>query len=130
MRCRLVFSLLLLKRCDYNLATAHFRGLKRDLYCYSFALLQRQMRACPEHPEMSLALSTSLSSVSLFLFLSFPLSLYLQVRTTATSYQKAPLQREALSGTAQQQLFSSMGLGVSLFPPRNPFSNSYTMASQ
>ena len=127
----LVFLLLLLKRCDKDLATAHFSGLKRaftvinSLCCKGRWGLVVNIRRC-----LSLSLPLSLLSLSLFLFLSFPLSLYLQGRTTATSYQKAPLQREALSSTAQQQLFSSMGLGVSLFPPGNPFSNSYTMASQ
>lgn len=95
MRCRLVFSLLLLKRCDYNLATAHFRGLKRDLYCYSFALLQRQRRAFRKHPEMVP-----------------PRWKHSYLIPECTSVERGP----------QQQLFSSMGSGVSLFPPGNPFS--------
>lgn len=43
------FSMVFLNEKDYNLANPHLAVIKRDLYMYIFAWLQKKSRACDKH---------------------------------------------------------------------------------
>lgn len=53
------FSVVFMNERDYNLANPHLTVIKRDLYMYIFAWLQKKSRACDKHSS-SFPLSHSL----------------------------------------------------------------------
>lgn len=53
------FLMVFLNERDYNLAKPHLAVIKRDLYMYIFAWLQKKSRACDKHSSTLLSLSVS-----------------------------------------------------------------------